>query len=98
MKRSILMVSAMILLLASPMQLDAKMKGEKLRKGSKIEMTFCGRPSKPMKGKTISQAKVEMIKDLYWQKYRIRLSKKEAERILITERAQRCHKRVPGRW
>ena len=98
MKRSILMVSAMILLLASPMQLDAKKTGGQDRRKSGKEMMICGRPSKPMKGKTISQAKVEMIKDLYWEKYRVRLSKKEAERILITERAQRCHKRVPGRW
>ncbi len=98
MKRSFLMVSAMILLLASPLQLDAKKTGRQDRRKSGMEMVICGRPSKPMNGKTISQAKVEMIKDLYWQKYRIRLSKKEAEKILITERAQRCHKRVHGRW
>jgi hypothetical protein len=98
MKRSILMVSAMILLLASPMQLDAKKTCGQDRRKPGMEMMMCRRPCKPMKGKTISRAEVEMIRDFYWKKYRVKLSKKEAEKILITEKAKRCHRRMPRRW
>jgi hypothetical protein len=39
--------------------------------------------------KAISQGDIARLQDFYWKKYRVKLSKKEAERILLEERRDR---------
>lgn len=89
MKRRIIMVSAMILLLGSQMQMFAQKKGGPDDKRPGMEMRNDRRPGGPIYNKPISQRDIERLQDFYWDKYRIRLSKKEAEKILIAERRDR---------
>ena len=83
MKRRILMVSAMILLLGSQAQMYAQHRGGPENK--RPEMHEGRWPGKPMNGKAISHGEIVRLQDFYWKKYRIRLTHKEAERILIEE-------------
>ena len=85
MKRRILMVSAMILLLGSQVQMFAQKKGGPDHKRPGMEMHEGRRPGGPMDGKAISQRDIERVQDFYWMKYRVRLSKKEAEKILMED-------------
>lgn len=71
MERRILMVSAMILLLGSQVQMYAQKKGG------------------PMHEKAICQHDIERLQNFYWRKYRVKLSKKEAEKILIVQMRER---------
>ena len=87
MKRRILMVSAMILLLGSQVQMYAQKKGGPDHKRPGMEMHEGRRPGGPMKA--ISQGDIARLQDFYWKKYRVKLSKKEAERILLEERRDR---------
>ena len=89
MKRRILMVSAMILLFGSQMQMNAQKKDGPDGKRPGMEMKFAKKPGRPMDGKAISQRDVERVKDFYWMKYRVRLSKKEAVKILMEDRKDR---------
>ena len=90
MKRRILMVSAMILLFGSQMQMNAQKKGGPDHKRPGMEMREGRRPGGPMMDKkAICQDDIERLQDFYWKKYRVRLSKKEAERILIEEMKER---------
>ena len=80
------MVSAMILLLGSQVDMFAQQrKGGPDFKRPGMEMYY-GKPGKPMDKKAISQGDIKMLQDFYWKKYRVRLSKKEAEKILLEER------------
>ena len=83
------MVSAMILLLGSQVQMYAQKKGGPDHKRPGMEMRECGRPGGPMHEKAICQHDIEKLQSFYWKKYRVRLSKKEAERILLVERMDR---------
>ncbi len=89
MKRRILMVSAMILLLGSQVQMYAQKKGGPDRKRPRMEMQEGRRPGGPMIGKAICQNDIERLQDFYWKKYRVKLSKKEAERILMEDMKDR---------
>ena len=89
MKRRILMVSAMILLLGSQAQMYAQHKGGPDHKRPGMEMHESRKPGKPMNGKAISQGEIVRLQDFYWKRYRIKLSKREAERILLEERRGR---------
>ena len=92
MKRRILMVSAMILLLGSQVDVFAQKRVEPQRKSPGMEMKFDRRPGRPMDGKAISQRDIERVQDFYWMKYRVRLSKKEAVKILMEDRREFAHK------
>ena len=85
MKRRMLLVSAMILLLGSQAQMYAQHKGGPVHKRPGMEMHEGRRPGKPMNGKAISQADVVRVQNFYWQRYRIKLSRRDAERILIED-------------
>ena len=89
MKRRILMVSAMILLLGSQVQMFAQKKGGPDHKRPGMEMHGGRRPGGPMDGKAISQGDIKRLQDFYWREYRVKLSKKEAEKILISEMRDR---------
>ena len=86
MKRRFLMVTAMMLLLGTQADMFAQKRGVQDQRRPGMEMQFDRRPSKPMDKKAICQRDIERLQDFYWDKYRIRLSKKEAERILIENR------------
>ena len=87
MKRRIIMVSAMILLLGSQVQMYAQKKGGPDHKRPGMEMHEGRRPGGPMKA--ISQGDIARLQDFYWKKYRVKLSKKEAERILMEDMRDR---------
>ena len=87
MKRRILMVSAMILLLGSQVQMYAQKKSGPDHKRPGMEMHEGRRPGGPMKA--ISQGDIARLQDFYWKKYRVKLSKKEAEKILIVQMRER---------
>ena len=97
MKRRILMVSAMILLLSSQVQMYAQQKGGPYHKRPGMEMHEGRRPGGPMKA--ISQGDIARLQDFYWKKYRVKLSRKEAENILSVEMKdrERGPKRPPRR-
>ena len=99
MKRRILMVSAMILLLGSQMQMFAQKRGELDYKRPGMEMREGKRPGGPMNVKAICQGDIERLQDFYWKKYRVKLSRKEAENILSVEMKdrERGPKRPPRR-
>ena len=48
-----------------------------------------GRPGGPMHEKAICQHDIEKLQSFYWKKYRVRLSKREAEKILIAQMSGR---------
>ena len=87
------MVSAMILLLGSQVQMYAQPKGGPDHKRPGMEMHEGRRPGGPMKA--ISQGDIARLQDFYWKKYRVKLSKKEAEKILIAEKRDRRHDKGP---
>ena len=105
MKRRFLMVSAMILLLGSQADMFAQKRVEPDRKRPGMEMRDDRRPGKPMDDKTISQWEIEKLQDYYWKKYRVKLSRQEAEKILLAEKRdqhkdrgpQFCDKKQPQR-
>lgn len=85
MKRRILMVSAMILILGSQVQMYAQKKGGPDYKRPGMEMKRDCRPGGPMHEKAISKGDIVRLQDFYWKKFRVKLSKKEAEKILIVQ-------------
>ena len=89
MKRRILMVSAMILLLGSQVDLSAKKRVEPERRRPGIEMRDDRKPGRPMTRKAIRKGDIKRVQDFYWMKYRIRLSKKEAEKIIMEDMKDR---------
>ena len=92
MKRRFLMVSAMILLLGSQVDVFAQKRVEPDRKRPGMEMRDDKKPGRPMDGKAISQGDIKRVQDFYWMKYRVRLSKKEAVKILMEDRREFAHK------
>ena len=79
------MVSAMILLLGSQVQMYAQKKGGPDQKRPGMGMHEGKRPGGPMERKAISQGDIKRLQDFYWKEYRVKLSKKEAEKILMSE-------------
>ena len=77
----------MILLLGSQVQMYAQKKGGPDHKRPGMEMHEGRRPGGPMKA--ISQGDIARLQDFYWKKYRVKLSKKEAERILMEDMRDR---------
>ena len=94
------MVSAMILLFGSQVEMNAQKKGGPNVQRPGMEMHENRKPGGPMNKKAICQGDVKRLQDLYWKKYRIRLSRSEAERILISEMRDRdrfAHRPPMGR-
>ena len=89
------MVSAMILLLGSQVDMFAQKRVEPDRKRPGMEMRDDRKPGKPMDDKTISHWEVERLQDYYWKKYRVKLSRQEAEKILLAEKRDQRHDRGP---
>ena len=89
MKRRLLMVSAMILLFGSQMQMNAQKKGGPDYKRPGMVMRDDRMPGRPMNEKAICQGDIERLQDYYWKKYRVRLSKNEAEKILLVDMRDR---------
>ena len=81
------MVSAMILLLGSQMQMQAQRRCEQDFKRPGMEMQH--KSCRPMNKKAICQGDVARLQEFYKRKYNIRLSKAEAERILAAEMRDR---------
>lgn len=92
MKRRIVMVSAMILLLGSQVQMYAQRKGGPDFKRPGMEMKMDRRPGGPMDKKAICQGDIEKVQRFYRMKYGVRLSRKEAERILLVEMRDKADK------
>jgi hypothetical protein len=91
MKRRVLMVSAMILLLGSQVDLSAKGRKDFDRRRPGVEMQInmrfdCGKDKK-----AFNQGDIARFQDFYWKRHRVMLSKKDAEKILF------CHK-FDYRW
>ena len=95
----------MILLLGSQVQMYAQRKGGPDFKRPGMEMKMDRRPGGPMDKKAICQGDIEKVQRFYRMKYGVRLSRKEAERILLVEMRDRGGKyygsrnphRVPSR-
>ena len=85
------MVSAMILLLGSQMQMFAQMKGGPDHKRPGMEMHENRKSGGYMGGKAVSQGDIARLQDFYWKKYRVKLSKKEAENILLVDMRDKRH-------
>ena len=85
MKRRIIMVSAMILLLGSQAQMFANNYNRPEPKRPGMEMNDNRRPRGPVNDRRISDQDIERVQDFYRRKYNIKLSRKEAERILIED-------------
>ena len=79
----------MILLLGSQMQMYAHKRGELDYKRPGMEMRECRRPGRPMNAKAICQGDIKKLQDFYWKKYRVKLSRKEAEKILLVDMKDR---------
>ena len=92
MKRRIVMVSAMILLLGSQVQMYAQRKGGPDFKRPGMEMKMDRRPGGPMDKKAICQGDIEKVQRFFRMKYGVRLSRKEAERILLVEMRDKADK------
>ena len=97
MKRRILMVSAMILLLGSQVQMYAQQKGGPDHKRPGMEMHEGRKPGRPMHEKAISQGDIVRLQDFYWKRYRVKLTRREAERILLEQRRDRGPREVSHR-
>ena len=95
MKRRILMVSAMILLLGSQVQMHAQRHNGPDHKRPGMEIHDNRRPSGPMNHKFIGENDILRIQDFYKRKYNIRLSRKEAERILLADMKDKRHRPDP---
>ena len=89
MKRRIIMVSAMILLLASQANIYANNKAANHHREPGKEMHEWQRHGHEMPYRHISQQDIERVQNFYWAKYRVRLSKKEAEKIAMNELRER---------
>ena len=85
----------MILLLGSQVDMFAQKRVEPDRKRPGMEMRDDRRPGKHMDDKAISQWEVERLQDYYWKKYRVKLSRQEAEKILLAEKRDQRHDRGP---
>ena len=75
----------MILLLGSQVDMNAQKKAEPKAHRPGVEIRVDVRPGRPMNKKAICQGDVKRLQDFYWRKYRIRLSRSEAERILLSD-------------
>ena len=85
------MVSAMILLLGSQMQMSAQKHGGHDYKRPGMEMHEGRKPGGHINYKAVSQGDIARLQDFYWKKYRVKLSKKEAENILLADMRDNRH-------
>ena len=83
------MVSAMILLFGSQIQISAQQHRGPDHKRPGMEMHEARKPGKPMNGKTIRQSDIKRLQEFYWKKYRVRITRREAERILLEDMRDR---------
>ena len=67
-------------------------------KKSGMEMNIDRRPSELMDKKAICQGDIEKVQRFFRMKYGVRLSRKEAERILLVEMRERGGKAFDGRY
>ena len=96
MKRRIIMVSAMILLLGSQAQMFANdYKGPAPQRPG-MEMNDHRRPGGPVNDRRISDKDIERVQDYYRRKYNVKLTRKEAERILIEDMRDRGRPNRPA--
>ena len=86
MKRRVLMVSAMILLLGFQVDMSAKGRDDFDRKRPGMEMQKDKKFDFAKDRKAFDQRDVERFQDFYWKKYRVKLSRKDAERILFSQK------------
>ena len=89
MKRRLLMVSAMILLLGSQVQMYAQKNVGPNHNKPAFEMHEGKKAGHPMKKRSVTERDIKRLQDVYWQKYHVRLSKRDAERILREEMRDR---------
>lgn len=75
----------MILLVGSQVQMYAQKKGGPDHKRPGMEMKMDRRPGGPMDKKAICQGDIERLQNFFRMKYGVKLSRKEAERILVVE-------------
>ena len=93
MKRRLLMVSAMILLLGSQVDMSAKGRKDFDRKRPEKEMQMYKKCKFCKDAKAFKPGDVARFQDFYWKKHRVKLSKKDAERILFSSKFDcRCPK------
>ena len=86
MKRRILMVSAMILLLGSQVSLSAKGRDDFDRKRPEMGMQMDKKFDCCKDRKAFDQRDVARFQDFYWKKYRVKLSKRDAEKMLFSHK------------
>lgn len=79
----------MILLFASQGNIYAENKAADHHKGPGMEMHEWERHGHQMPHNYISKQDIKRVQDFYWAKYKVRLSKKEAEKIAMNELRQR---------
>ena len=92
------MVSAMILLLGSQIDMNAQRKGGPDFKRPGMEMHEGKRPGGPMMyEKAICQDDIKRLQNYYLMKYDVRLSKKEAEKILIVKMREKGRHNVANK-
>ena len=80
------MVSAMILLLGFQVDMSAKGRDDFDRKRPGMEMQKDKKFDFAKDRKAFDQRDVERFQDFYWKKYRVKLSRKDAERILFSQK------------
>ena len=71
----------MMLLLGTQADMFAQKRGVQDHRRPGMEMQFDRRPGKPMDKKAICQRDIERLQDFYWKKYRVKLTKKDAENL-----------------
>ena len=86
MKRRVLMVSAMILLLGSQVDLSAKGRKDFDRRRPGVEMQIKKQCKFCKDKKAFKKGDIARFQDFYWKRHRVMLSKKDAERILFSHR------------
>ena len=97
MKRRFLMVSAMILVLGSQQVMFAQKKGGPDMKRPGMEMRDERRPGGLVDEKAICQGDIEKLQEFFRKKYDVKLSRKEAIKILSVEKRHKPEFRGPQR-
>ena len=72
----------MILLLGSQVQMYAQKNVGPDHNKPAFEMREGKKAGHPMKKRSVTERDIKRLQDVYWHKYHVRLSKKDAERIL----------------
>ena len=85
----------MILLLGSQAQMFAQKYNGPDHKRPGMEMHQGKKPAGPMNDRHISESDIIRLQEFYKRKYNVRLSKKEAERILMEDMKDRHNRPAP---